>query len=50
MKSYRRELWFNVPTRRALINITPQVEDCLKESGIKAVSYTHLTLPTKRIV
>jgi thiamine phosphate synthase YjbQ (UPF0047 family) len=34
MKSYRKELWFEVPTRRALINITPQVEACLKESGI----------------
>jgi secondary thiamine-phosphate synthase enzyme len=35
MKSYRKELWFNTPTRRALINITPQVEECLRESGIK---------------
>jgi len=35
MKSYRKELWFNVPTRRAFINITSQVEDCLQESGIK---------------
>ena len=35
MKSYRKELWFNVPTRRAFVNITPQVETCLKESGIK---------------
>ena len=35
MKSYRKELWFEVPARRALINITPQIEDCLKESGIK---------------
>lgn len=34
MKSYRKELWFQVPTRRAFINITPQVEDCLSESGI----------------
>ena len=34
MKSYRRELWFEVPTRRVFINITPQVEACLKESGI----------------
>ncbi len=34
MKSYRKELWFNVPARRAFINITPQVEDCLRESGI----------------
>src|SRR5689334_9050602 len=34
MKSYRKELWFNVPSRRAFINITPQVEQCLRESGI----------------
>jgi secondary thiamine-phosphate synthase enzyme len=34
MKSYRKELWFTVPTRRAFINITPQVEECLEESGI----------------
>jgi secondary thiamine-phosphate synthase enzyme len=35
MKSYRKELWFDVPTRRAFINITPEVESCLRESGIK---------------
>src|SRR5678809_1411492 len=34
MKSYRKELWFNVPTRRAFINITRQVEECLRESGV----------------
>ena len=34
MKTYRKELWFNVPARRAFINITPQVEACLKESGV----------------
>ena len=34
MKSYRKELWFNIPTRRALVNITGQVEGCLRESGI----------------
>ena len=34
MKSYRKELWFNTSTRRAFINITPQVEQCLRESGI----------------
>ena len=34
MKSYRKELWFNVPARRAFVNITPQVETCLRESGI----------------
>ncbi len=35
MKSYRKELWFNAPGRRAFINITPDVEKCLKESGIR---------------
>ena len=35
MKSYRKELWFEVPARRAFLNITPQVETALRESGIK---------------
>lgn len=35
MKRYRKELWFDIPKRRAFINITPQIEKCLKESGIK---------------
>lgn len=35
MKSYRKELWFNIAARRAFVNITPQVVECLKESGIK---------------
>ena len=35
MKSFRKELWFNVPTRRAFINITPQVEVAIRESGIR---------------
>jgi len=34
MKSFRKELWFKVPSRRAFINITPQVRDALQESGI----------------
>lgn len=34
MKSYRKELWFDVPTRRAYINITREVEEALRESGI----------------
>ncbi|WP_136799268.1 MULTISPECIES: secondary thiamine-phosphate synthase enzyme YjbQ [Desulfosediminicola] len=34
MKSYFKELTFNVPSRRGLINITPEVEACLAESGI----------------
>ena len=35
MKSYRKELWFEVPRRRQLINITPQVEAALLESGVR---------------
>ncbi|MFW6456999.1 MAG: secondary thiamine-phosphate synthase enzyme YjbQ [Planctomycetota bacterium] len=34
MKSYREELWFNTDSRREFINITPQVEECLAESGV----------------
>ncbi len=34
MKSYRKELWFDVTKRRELINITPKVEQCLAESGV----------------
>jgi len=47
MKSYRKELWFNVPGRRAFTNITPQVEECLRESGIQEglclVNAMHIT-------
>jgi secondary thiamine-phosphate synthase enzyme len=47
MKSYRKELWFNVPSRRGLINITPQVAECLRESGIQEglclVNAMHIT-------
>ncbi len=47
MKSYRKELWFNIPTRRALINITPQVREALSESGISEglclVNAMHIT-------
>ncbi len=35
MKSYRKELWFNTRGRREFINMTPQVEQCLEESGVK---------------
>ncbi len=35
MKSYRKELWFELPVRRGLVNITPQVEECLRASGIR---------------
>jgi len=47
MNSYRKELWFNVPTRRGFINITPEVETCLRESGIQEglalVNAMHIT-------
>jgi secondary thiamine-phosphate synthase enzyme len=47
MRSHRKELWFNIPTRRAFINITPQVEECLRESGVKEglalVNAMHIT-------
>jgi secondary thiamine-phosphate synthase enzyme len=47
MKSYRKELWFNIPGRRAFINITPQVEECLRDSGVKdglcLVNAMHIT-------
>ena len=35
MKSYRKELIFNLPTRRGLVNITPQVAESVRESGIQ---------------
>ena len=34
MKSFRKELWFEVPNRRGFMNITPDVDACLKESGV----------------
>jgi len=47
MKSHRKELWFNVPSRRGLINITPQVREALQESGIQEglclVNAMHIT-------
>lgn len=35
MKSYRKELWFETSSRRELINITPDIQECLNESGIE---------------
>jgi len=47
MKSYRKELWFEIRQRRELINITPLVEGCLRESGIQEglclVNAMHIT-------
>lgn len=34
MKSFRKELWFQTSTRRAFINITPEVDRCIRESGV----------------
>ena len=47
MKSYRKELWFDIPTRRELRNITPEVTACLRESGVREglclVNAMHIT-------
>jgi secondary thiamine-phosphate synthase enzyme len=47
MRSHTEELWFDIPTRRALINITPQIEDLIQQSGIQEglclVNAMHIT-------
>ena len=47
MKSYREELWFETTSRRAYLNITPQVESAIKKSGVKEglalVNAMHIT-------
>ena len=47
MKSYRKELWFQIPARRGFVNITPQVEAALRESEIQEgfclVNAMHIT-------
>ena len=47
MKSYRKELWFDTPTRVSFRNITPQIDECLKESGVREglvlVNAMHIT-------
>ena len=47
MKSFRKELWFETPGRRAFINITPEVETCLRASGVREglvlVNAMHIT-------
>ena len=47
MKAHRKELWFEVPQRRGYLNITPQVEACLRESGVREglclVNAMHIT-------
>jgi len=47
VKSYRNELWFNVPSRRGFVNITGQVEECIRDSGVEEglvlVNAMHIT-------
>ena len=47
MQSYRKELWFDLPARMELLNITPDVEQCLEESGVREglclVNAMHIT-------
>ncbi|CZG74638.1 TPA: YjbQ family protein [Legionella pneumophila subsp. pneumophila] len=47
MKTYRKELWFNIPERMGFINITDKVIECLKESriqeGLVLVNAMHIT-------
>lgn len=47
MKSFRQELWFDIPNRTGFVNITSQVEECLRESGIREglvlVNAMHIT-------
>jgi len=47
VKHFRKELWFEVPTRRAFVHITPQVQQCLTDSGIQEglclVNAMHIT-------
>jgi len=47
MKSHRKELWFEVPARRGFLNITPQVEQAVQESGVQEglvlVNAMHIT-------
>ena len=47
MKSFRKELWFNIPARRGFVNITPEVEVALRESGVQEglalVNAMHIT-------
>ncbi len=47
MKSHRQELWFELPQRRGYTNITPQIEACLRASGIREglclVNAMHIT-------
>jgi secondary thiamine-phosphate synthase enzyme len=47
MKAYRKELWFEIPSRRGFVNITPQVEQAVRDSGVREglvlVNAMHIT-------
>ncbi len=47
MKSFRKELWFDIPTRRAFVNITSEVEQAVRDSGVREglvlVNAMHIT-------
>ena len=47
MKSYRKELWFEIPSRRGFVNITPEVEQAVRDSGVREglalVNAMHIT-------
>ena len=47
MKSFREELWFQIPSRRGVLNITPKIEEGLRKSGIREglclVNAMHIT-------
>lgn len=47
MRSFFKELWFEIPSRRGFINITPEVEKCIRESGVSEglvlVNAMHIT-------
>ncbi len=47
MKAYRKEIWMNLPGRTGFVNVTPEVEECVRESGVKEgiclVNSMHIT-------
>ena len=50
MKSHRKELWFNIASRTGFVNITPEVEEAIRESGVREglvlVNHKHITAST----
>ncbi len=47
MKSYRKELWFEIPSRVGFVNITPKIQEAIRESGVREglvlVNAMHIT-------